>query len=284
MPIGRGKGSLWVVGGWAFLFLAFFFFSFQSWARDSHRLLVVGSGDSEYLTVALGLEFQRLHPDIVVVVPPSIHTGGGIKAVMKGEAHLARISRPLLPHEKGKGIKYCFFAKTPVVFAVHPTVQGVTNLDKRTLVAIYHGKIRNWKELGGPDHKIYVVQREPGDSCRTVLERYVPDLGRVPEGVAYTAFSTPEALMVIEAHNYTIGYLPMAAARAGSVRVLALERVAPTLENLAQSRYKYYVLLGVAYKEPLSPKAKLFMEFLSSDRAKKIMRDFGSLPIEGCSR
>ncbi len=284
MPLGRGKGRVWWVGKWCLLFWLFLFLVFPVWARDSYRLLVVGSGDSEYLMVALGLEFQKLHPDIIVVVPPSVHTGGGIKAVTEGRADLARISRPLLPYEKRKGVKYCYFAKSPVVFAVHPTVRGVTNLDRKTLVAVYHGKIRNWKEVGGPDHKIYVVQREPGDSCRAVLEKYIPELGKVPEGVAYTAFSTPEALMVVEAHRYTIGYLPMAAARAGNVRVLAIDGVAPTLENVAQGKYKYYVPLGVAYKEPLSPKAKLFVEFLSSDRAKKIMGDFGSLPIEGCGR
>ncbi len=258
--------------------------SLPAGAQMGHRLLVVGSGDSEYLMVALGLEFQKIHPDVVVVVPPSVHTGGGIKAVVEGKADLARISRPLLPHERVKGIRYCFFAKSPVVFVVHPTVKGVENITRKELVGIYQGRIRNWKVLGGPDHKIYVVQREPGDSCRTVLEKDFPELAKVPEGVAYTAFSTPEALTVIEAHGYTIGYLPMAMARAGNVKVLALNGVKPTLENVASGRYKYYVPLGVAYRDPLSPLARLFLKFLSSPRARRIIEDFGSLPTGGCGR
>ncbi len=285
--MGPGETSLKVYSGWwaFFIFLLLAFGSARpALALEPHKLLVVGSGDSQYLMVALGLEFQRLHPGLVVVVPPSVHTGGGIKAVLEGRAHLARISRPLLPHERVMGLRYCFFAKTPVVFAVHPSVKGVENLTSREIEDIYEGKIRNWKALGGPDHKIYVVQREPGDSCRTVLERDFPQLAKVPEGVAYTAFSTPEALMVIEAHAYTIGYLPLAVARAGNVRPLALDGVAPTLENLKRGSYKYAVPLGVAFTEPLTGEARLFLEFLSSPEARKVMRDFGALPTGGCGR
>ena len=51
-----------------------------------------------------------------VVIPPSIHSGGGIHQVISGNAVLARISRPLNPEEAEKNLAYRVFARDAVVF------------------------------------------------------------------------------------------------------------------------------------------------------------------------
>lgn len=63
------------------------------------------------------------------------------------------------------------------------------------------GGITSWQELGNcPDHKIYVANREEGDSSRILIEANLPDFKRIPKLAGEIIYSTPEALHIVEDH------------------------------------------------------------------------------------
>ncbi|KAF6592932.1 substrate-binding domain-containing protein, partial [Paenibacillus sp. EKM208P] len=49
---------------------------------------------------------------------------------------------------------------------------GVTDLKKDQLVQIFTGKITNWKEVGGADQKIVIVNRPSSSGTRATFEKY----------------------------------------------------------------------------------------------------------------
>jgi phosphate transport system substrate-binding protein len=67
-------------------------------------LPVVGTGDGLEILRAAGAVYTADHSGTVVLVPPSVHSSGGIAAVRTGAAVLGRIARPLTIEERAEGI------------------------------------------------------------------------------------------------------------------------------------------------------------------------------------
>ena len=247
---------------------------------DNPRALVIpGTGDSQVLLHKLAQLYAKKRHGITVEIPESIGSGGGVRSVITGKNEIARVARPLTEKESAQGLKSQIFAQAPVVFAVNPGVAGVENLSLEQIVGIYSGKIPQWDALGGVG-KIYVMNREEGDSSRAVLGNLIPGFKEISVPAGATVYSTPEAVQTLMASPNTIGYLPMPAVIGTGLRVLQVQDVAPSAANVRQKKYQMVVPFALVWKDPLSPRAQDFLDFLSSPAAKKLMLDNGAIPVE----
>lgn len=245
----------------------------------SGELVIEGSGDSEGILENLAWQFMRTHSNVVIAIPKSVGSSGGIEALMKRETELARVARPLTEDEKNEGLKEVVFARTPVVFAVHPSVSEIDNITSEQIVDIYSGKVTLWEELGGSRFKVYPVTREPVDSSRLLLEENIPgmkDLSLTP--MTKIAYSTDEAVAIIKGHKNTMGFLPMAMVHNSGLKVLKLDGVYPSVENVRNGTYPLVVPLAVVHREKLSPLASKFVAFLFGPVAKDVIEKYGSVP------
>ena len=105
---------------------------------------------------------MKQHPGVEV----NVQGGGssaGIKAVTNHICNIGMSSRSLIDAEKG--LTQTVLAHDAIVLIVNArnSVAGM-NLDQARLV--FSGRIRNWRELGGPDLDITVVTREDGSGTR----------------------------------------------------------------------------------------------------------------------
>ncbi len=247
---------------------------------ENPRVLVIpGTGDSQVLLHKLTQLYAKNRPGITVEIPESIGSGGGIRSVITGKSEIARVARPLTEKESGQGLKSKVFAQAPVVFAVNPGVAGVENLSLEQIVGIYSGKIQQWDTLGGVG-KIYVMNREEGDSSRTVLGNHIPGLKEIAAPAGATVYSTPEALQTLVTSPGTIGYLPLPATIGTGLKVLRIQDVPPSSTNVRQKKYQMVIPLALVWKDTLSPRAQDFLDFISSPAARKFMLENGVIPVE----
>jgi phosphate transport system substrate-binding protein len=246
---------------------------------ENPRVLVIpGTGDSQNLLRKLAQLFGRNRPGFTVEIPESIGSGGGIRSVLTGKNEIARVARPLTEKESGQALSFRVFAHSPIVFAVSSEIAGVESLTLAQLVEIYSGKIRYWDSLGGSG-KIYVMNREDGDSSRTVLDQLVPGFKEIIVPPGSVIYSTPEAVQTLLSSPNTIGYLPMPALSETGLKVLRINDVAPSAANIREKKYRLIVPLALVWKEPLSPLAQHFLDFLSSPGARKLMLENGVIPV-----
>ena len=247
-------------------------------AAGAERLEIPGTGDSQMLLRALAARFEQTTPGAVVEIPASIGTVGGIKRLLQEEVAIARTARPLTPREIEDGLQQTIFAFSPVVFVANlesPCLKGVSAAE---IVSIYRGEISNWSQLGDcPPHKIYVANREEGDSSRSVIESHVPGFADIDRFAGEIIYSTPEALAIISQYPFTIGFLPRAMALSSGLHFLEYEGVAPTLDNIRDGRYPLAVPLGIAWKHEPQGLARQFIDFLFSPEAAAIMNDMGAV-------
>lgn len=253
-------------------------FSTDCSAALSGRIVVEGSEDNQELMRALAGAFERLNPGTEVVVPEGIGSSGGIRRAREGKTDLARITRPLDQNEMKYGLTYAVFARSPVVFFLNGAA-GVESLTYEQIVGIYSGRLDDWQSLGGHPGKIYFIGREAGDSGRRAFSRFIPGLRDFAAG-GKTYYSSTEAVNAVKSHKNTIGYGLMATVKKSGAKVLRINGVAPSPDNLRNGRYELSTPLGIVYrKETLSSLAAAFVEFLYSAEGRRIITEYGCLPV-----
>lgn len=245
--------------------------------QAQETLMVAGTGENQEVVRALAKKFEALHPGVTVEVPDSIGSGGGIKALQKGKTDLARTGRPLKEAEKN-GLVEVLFGQTPVVFVTHPTVEGVDNLTTAQILDIYSGKITNWKDVGGPDSKIYPTSREVGDSARIVLETLMPRFKEL-QFVSKEFFSSAEAVQAVQDHPYTIGYVSLASSQGKKLDVLKVDGKSPVAGAAGTLDYPYLIPFHLVHADKPSSLALQFIDFALSSDGREILLANGAVPV-----
>lgn len=154
--------------------------------------------------------FMKKNPDIKVYVSGS-GSGTGIKALIDGTTNIATSSREAKEKEiasaKSKNIILAGHkvALDGIVPIVHPSMK-INNLTLEQLRDIYNGKIKSWKELGGPNRPISVVSRDTSSGTYEVWEEKVLKGDKVRADALLVA-SNGQAVQTIAKNKYAIGYI-----------------------------------------------------------------------------
>ena len=234
-----------------------------------------GTGDSQDLLRAVAQRYTSQFPERQVVVPDSIGSDGGIKVVGTGEAPIGRVARHPLPKEVAAygEFKYTEFARVPVAFVVGPQA-GVNNLSEAQICAIYEGRLRNWKDVGGWDAPIAVQARPDGGSNMETIRKHMNCFRDLEvTSMAHFNLRNNDLVESMKSTPGAIGFMPLSEAELHGFSVVALDGVTPD-----QQHYKLGIGLGFVYKRSLTPSIQEFVDYLSTEPAKHIMRETGHVP------
>jgi phosphate transport system substrate-binding protein len=239
------------------------------------ELNIVGTGDGIELLRALGAAFTADHAKVVVVIPPSIGSGGGIAAVGSEKEVLGRVARPLTDAEKAQGLAYTPFVRLPSAFFVNPSAQ-VAALTAAEVAGIYAGTITNWREVGGADVRIKVVRREEEDSTLNVLRASMPGWKSLKlTDKSKTATTTQDAIDTVKQVEGAIGFGPYTRSLDMGAVVLKIDGKHPT-----DRFYPSAVTVALIYKpSTATPEAKAFVAFVVDNTAKSVLTKLGGVPI-----
>ena len=248
------------------------------------RVVIAGTGDSQKLLRLLGLEYCRSHPNVVIEVPASVGSRGGLKALLEGRCDLARVARPLTANELYYNFSYLLFANSPIVFVIHKNVRAIESITQEMLLDIYAGRITRWEELGALSGKIYIANRERGDSSRDVIERVIPAFAQIESFAGKILYTTPEVARVLSEYENTIAYLPLSAVPESNVRVLNFSGIPATPLTVQSKTYPLVVSLGLVWHGVLDPVAADFIAFVRSSAGAKIILGSGAYPAAEIER
>lgn len=154
--------------------------------------------------------FMKKNPSIRVYVSGS-GSGTGIKALIDGTTDIATSSREAKDKEiasgKDKGVTLTAHrvALDGIVPIVHPSMK-VNNVTTEQLRDIYNGKIKSWKEIGGPDRPIATVSRDTSSGTYEVWEEKILKGDRVRPDALLVA-SNGQAVQTVSQNRYAIGYV-----------------------------------------------------------------------------
>ncbi len=217
-------------------------------------------------------------------------SGVGINQLGEGKIDIAMASRDITAHERGKFPGVVFTEWVIGHDAVIPVVSseiydaGVTGLSLSQLGAIYSGTITNWKEVGGPDRDILVVDKEAARGTRHVfMQAVLGDREAEAPGADLVLGSNNEEQTAIAQSDAAVGMLSHAWLNA-DVKGLAIitpqgERIEPVLANIASGRHPITrSLLLITNGEP-EGEVKAFIDFILSEQGQNIVEASGYVGV-----
>src|SRR5262249_45404225 len=117
---------------------------------------------------------------------------------------------------------------------------GVDNLTQKQLIDIFTGKVTNWKQVGGKDQKIVLVNRSESSGTRAVFVKWALNGAkeyRAQGGIEQDSSGTVKK--IIGETPGAIGYLAFSYFDA-KVKALKLDGIDPTNENVYNNTWKVW--------------------------------------------
>ncbi len=183
--------------------------------------------------------YMAEHPDVKITISGG-GSGNGIKALIDGSTDIADSSRFIKEKEVSLAVEN---GRYPVPFAVaydcivpvvHPS-NSVGNLTLPQLKDIYMGKVKNWKEVGGPDRPIVVISRDTSSGTYEVWENKVLKKERVFPGALLQA-SNGAVVQAVSNNKNAIGYIGLGYLDK-SVKGLTVNRIRGSEETTLNGTY-----------------------------------------------
>src|SRR5262249_48092523 len=125
----------------------------------------------------------------------------------------------------------------PFAMAANPGI-NVDSLTHDQVVAIFTGSITNWRDIGGPDQQIVLVNRPASSAARATFKKYALMMRNEAHGFALTEDSNEAVSQAIRTTPGAVGYLGVDyLQRSNDLRIIKFNGKEPTLTNIAVDVY-----------------------------------------------
>ncbi|MGM1019694.1 MAG: phosphate ABC transporter substrate-binding protein PstS family protein [Bacillota bacterium] len=252
-------------------------------AELTGNILAVGSTALQPLVEQAGQKFMAVdkYKGIAVQVQGG-GSGTGLTQVSGGQADIGN-SDVFAKEKLESGADELVDHQVAVVAmsAVANLKVGVTDLKKDQLVQIFTGKITNWKQVGGADQKIVIVNRPSSSGTRATFEKYA--LGQKTEDLpgSIQEDSSGTVKKLIAETPGAIGYLALSYID-NTVTALKYDGVEANVENVEQGKYPVWAYEHMYTKGEPKEHVKAFLDYILSDEIQKSdVVDLGYIPVSG---
>lgn len=229
-------------------------------------------------------QFVKANPNVKITYE-GLGSSTGLKQLGEGTVSLAGSSRELKQSELDSGLVPLVIARDALTVVVNKDIT-VANLTKDQLVGIYSGTITNWKEVGGKDETINVVNRDETSGTYGAFKEIVLD----PKKAKYTqnaivAKENGEVAAKVASTPGAIGYVGLGfveeITKAGG-KALSIDGVAASVATTLDGTYSLTRSLYVATKGAAVAGSveKAFTDYLLSARGKIIVKEAGFVPLK----
>lgn len=230
----------------------------------AQQITLSGSSTVAPLVAEIAKRFEQRHPGVRV----DVQSGGssrGISEARQGLVQVGMVSRALKADEAD--LTATPIALDGVSVILHRSNQ-VPALSDAQIKAIYTGEIRNWKQLGGADRPITVVNKAEG---RSTLELFLQHfqlknrdirtqvvIGENQQGIK-TVAGNPGAIGYV-----SIGTAEYEAGQGTPIRLLPMAGVPATVAQVQAGKFPLSRPLNLVVKGQPSALTRQFLDFAQS--------------------
>ena len=200
-----------------------------------------------------------------------INVGGGgvtvgIKSVTGGKVDISGSCRHGFKEEVAQGVVFTQVGGDALVVFVHPS-NPIDNLTPEQVLGIFTGKITDWSEVGGSPQKILPVGRDDLTSGveRMAREIIFKDLLIRFSKDAIARLSSSEIEQEVEENPLGIGMSGISSAKTRKLKILKINDVYPSKENIINMSYPYSRPLYLTTKGKPTGKNKDVIDFVLSE-------------------
>lgn len=203
--------------------------------NNSSKITVVGSSAMQLLAEQAGNDYRLSHPNSNIVV----QGGGSGTGLSQVQAGAVEIGTSDVFAETQKGIKASELVDHPIaVVGIVPITNkdtGVKNLSRQQLEKIFSGEITNWKQVGGKNETITVINRSKGSGTRSSFEDIVLRGKKAVRSQEQDSNGTVKK--IVSSTPGTISYISFPYANDKNIQKISLNGVKPTNKNITTNEW-----------------------------------------------
>lgn len=244
---------------------------------QGESITAVGSSALQPLVETVAETYQSENPGKFINVQGG-GSGTGLSQVQSGAVEIG--NSDLFAEEKSGIDASALIDHRVAVVGITPIVNkevGIDNISMEDLKKVFTGELTNWKQLGGKDQPIVILNRAAGSGTRATFEKWVLDgetairsqeqdsSGMVRQIVA----DTPGAISYV-AFSYV----------SKDVDTLKIDGVEPTDKNVTTNDWTIWAYEHMYTRKETSQLTKDFLAYILSDEVQKnIVGDLGYIPV-----
>ncbi|MCG2773976.1 MAG: substrate-binding domain-containing protein, partial [Desulfobacterales bacterium] len=249
-------------------------------AADYQGTLKIGGTGAAIGTITqVAAAFQKKNPGVRVLIPPSLGSTGGIKALMAGALDVGLSSRPLTEAERGHGLVVAEYARTPLLLVTSHKGAEVSFTLKQ-IASLYNGEIPSYPD-GTP---IRLIMRPEVEIDLHLIRGLSPEMDKAVqkaqsrEGMI-VAVNDQDNGDTLERIRGAIGWMTLAQLISEGRQLTPLpfdnfmpsQTNFPSQANFAPGIYPLFRTFIAVSKAQPTPLVKSFLAFLTSAEGREIL-------------
>nr|WP_010624251.1 phosphate ABC transporter substrate-binding protein PstS family protein [Companilactobacillus versmoldensis] len=226
-----------IIALFALLFSAVLVLTGCKGSSGQQTITAVGSSAAQPLVELAGEEFTKNNPDQYVNVQGG-GTGTGLSQIQQGAVDIG--NSDLFAEQKSDIDSSNLVDHRIAAVGMVPIVNRKVSVDSLTLKQlreIFAGEITNWKQVGGRDLPITIINRADGSGTRSSFQEDV--MGKSQFVRAQEQDSSGMVRQIVDNTAGSISYLAMPYLN-DTVKTMKIDNISPTIENIENNRWKIW--------------------------------------------
>jgi len=242
-------------------------------SADENRILLTGSSTIAPLVLQIAKRYEQYFPGVRI----DVQAGGsarGISDVRRGMADIGMVSRALRASESD--LMAHQIAIDGIGLIVHSS-NNTMSLTEHQVVSIFTGRVRNWRDIGGEDLPITVVNKAEGRSTLDVFLQHFSLKNREIKPQVIIG-DNQQGIKTVSGISGAIGYVSIGSgeyeeARGTSIRLLSLAGHPATVEHVSNGTYPLSRQLNLVVSRNTSILVREFLAFSRSEKVRDLVED-----------
>jgi phosphate transport system substrate-binding protein len=243
-------------------------------------LNVSGSSTILPLVTAAAAAYEEKYPGFKVGVQGG-GSSAGIEAAITGASQIGTSSRDLKGFETKQGLVDTVIAIDAIAIIVNPS-NRVHTLSQKQVTDIFTGKVVNWKEVGGADLPIVLINRDEASGTREAFGKKVL-AGAVFSKDAVVQPGSGQVRSIVGSTPAAIGYMSLGYVTK-DVKVIKYDGVIPSKATLKKGTYKLQRELHFFTKGKPTGDAKKFVDYVLSDYVQDKIVSVEFIPVKAIGK
>ena len=247
------------------------------------KIVIDGSTTVGPIAKAFAEFYMAKNKGVNVTVSES-GSGNGAKSLINGTCQIAAMSRFMKEKEFKAAAEKGIMPVAHVValdglpVLVHPS-NPIKGLSIEQIQNIYLGKIKNWKEVGGPNLKIVKISRDTNSGTYETFEKLVMKKQKLAKDVEYVG-SNGAARQRVQKTKGAISYAGLGFVDK-TVKALEINGIYPSQETITSGVYpiaRPLFMFTDGYPK-LGTELYKFITIYLTDKGQEIVESIGFVPV-----